>query len=93
MAAMGRGGHRRQAAQPIDQGDGRIPTVNQPMSEAEVNKLEEILEDEAKAKQWREQRHQERERLRVRGACVNVLLVSVVFVLLLVLWFWIAGRM
>jgi hypothetical protein len=63
------------------------------MSEAEVKQLEEILEDDAKVKQWREQRGQEQERLRVRGACVHVLLASMVFVLLLVLWFWIAGRM
>jgi ABC-type lipoprotein release transport system permease subunit len=62
------------------------------MSEAEVKKLEEILEDDAKVRQWREQRHQGQERLRIRGACVNVLLASVVFILLLVLWFWIAGR-
>lgn len=63
------------------------------MKEANVKKLEEILEDDAKAKQWREQRRQERGRLRVRGACVDVFVVGVVFVLLLVLWFWIAGRM
>ena len=63
------------------------------MSEAEVKKLEEILQDDAKVKQWREKRGQEQERSRVQGACVNVLLASVVFVLLLVLWFWLAGRM
>jgi type VI protein secretion system component VasF len=63
------------------------------MSEAEVEKLEEILEDDAKVKQWREQRGQEQERLRVRGACVSVFVAAVAFVLLLVLWFWVAGRM